>query len=220
MFIATSTVWPWRCRPPTRWNHNVTLSLGRSSYMKNLQGTLGLFHCIQRITKTLKKKHCNRFVAINGLLNCMYQYHATDYENLLQALKQGTLSTKHTDEDIADLKASRLFRQRYHKYLRKEIRPPNVMCSMLDDWFDQFQCKASNPETRLARGWYDPLTGETLFSSETKEAIRNAKLNAPYLQDWLPLHQMYLVIQPSPNSPHQPLSTSHPMANQALSPSI
>mgnify|MGYP000487924106 CR=1 FL=1 len=172
-------------------------------HKKTLTGRLGLFHYVQRITRTMKKKHPDHFVATNGLLQCIYQHNDGDYENLLRALKGGTLSKKHTDEDIADLKASKVFRQRCDKHLRKEIRPPHVISSMLDDWFDQYKCEVSNPNLRPARGRYDPLTGETLFSSETKEAIKNAKLNAPHLQDPLPLHQMYLVTQPNPNASHQ-----------------
>ena len=169
---------------------------------KKLEGRLGLFHFVQRITKTLKKKHVDHFVAINALLHCIYECQSADYENLLRALKEGTLSTKHTDEDIADLRASKVFRQRCDKHLRKVMRQPHVMCSMLDDWFHQFKCTASE-DSRPARGRYDPFNGETLFSSETKEAIKNAKVNAAHLQDPLPLHQMCLVIQPSPNSQHQ-----------------
>jgi len=89
-------------------------------FQKKLQGRLGLFHFIQRITRTLKKNHTDHFVAINALLTCIYQYNEQDYENLLRTLKEGSLSgsgKKYTDDDIAELKRSKLFRQRYDKYL-------------------------------------------------------------------------------------------------------
>ena len=72
---------------------------------------------------------------------------------------------------------------------------------MLDAWFERFKCSASDG-ARPAGGRRDPFTGETLFTAETKDAIRMAKVNAKYLQDPLPLDQMYSVIQPNPNSPH------------------
>jgi len=76
------------------------------------------------------------------------------------------------------------------------------MCSMLDDWFDRFKCTASEG-SRAARGRRDPRTGDTLFTSDTKDAIRLAKVNAKHLRDPLPLEQMYFVIQPNPNAEHQ-----------------
>jgi len=169
----------------------------------NLQGRLGLFHYIQRITRTLKKNHVDHYTAINSLLNCIYHCNVEDYENLLRALKEGTLSEKYTDEEIVELRATKVFKQRYDRYLRKEIRPPHVLCSMLDDWFNRFKCTASDPVgSRPADGRRDPITNETLFSADTKDAIKNGKEKASFLQDPLPLHQMHDVIEPSPNSPH------------------
>ena len=172
-------------------------------FQKEVIGRLGLFHFIQQITRTLKKRHVDHFVCVNALLNCIYQYHQDDYEKLLTALKSGTLgSTKYTDDEIADLKSTKVFRRRCDKYLRKEMRPPNVLCSMLDEWFDRFKCTTSD-STRPARGRLDPFTGETLFTSETKAAVLNCKEKASFVQDLLPFEQMYEAIGPSPNSTHQ-----------------
>ena len=114
---------------------------------KDLEGRLGLFHYIQRMTKTLKKKHVDHYTAITRLTNCIYHYNVTDYENLLKALKEGTLSgVKYSDSEINDLKNTRVFKQRYDKYLRKEIRPPHTMRNMLDDWFDAFKCTSSDEQ--------------------------------------------------------------------------
>ena len=54
-----------------------------------------------------------------------------------------------------------------------------------------------------AGGRKDPLTGDTLFTSETKGAIDECKKKATYLQDPLPLDQMYDIILPSQNASHQ-----------------
>ena len=171
---------------------------------KDLEGRLGLFHYTQRMTKTLKKKHVDHCVAITRLTNCIYHYNVHDYENLLKALREGTLSAKCTDSEINDLKNTRVFKQRYDKYLRKEIRPPHVMCAMLDDWFDAFKCTSSGSDpSRPARGRKDPVSGDTLFSADTKDAVTECKKKASYLQDPLPLKDMYDTIPPSPNSTHQ-----------------
>jgi len=168
-----------------------------------LQGCLCLFHYTQRITRTLKKNHIDHFRAVNSLLNCIYHYNDEDHENLLKTLKEGTLSTKHTDDEIVRLKATTVFKQRYDGYLRKEIRPANVMCSMMDDWFNQFKCSSSDPLAWPARGRKDPISGNTLFSVDTKNMVEECKKKSMYLQDPLPLDQMYDIIHPSPNAAHQ-----------------
>jgi len=143
---------------------------------KDLEGRLGLFHCVQRMTKTLKKRHIDDYLAISRLTNCIYNYHVADYDNLPKALKEGTLSgSKHSDSEINDMKNTRMFKQRCDKCLRKETRPAHIICNMLDDWFDSFKCSTSNQEPHPASGGKDPITGETLFSSETKEAVQECK---------------------------------------------
>jgi hypothetical protein len=99
------------------------------------------------------------------------------------------------------MKNTKYFRQRYSKYLQKEIRPPHVLCQLLDDWFVRFKCSASDG-SRDALGRLDPVSKQTLFTSETKDIVDNCKAKAMYLQDPLPLEEMYAVIMPNPNSPH------------------
>jgi hypothetical protein len=169
---------------------------------KNIEGRLGLFHFIQRIMRTLRKKHVDYFRAINGLLHAVYFYNAQDYERLLAALRAGTVGgTKYNDDDISYMKSTKTFRQRYDKYLRKEIRSPLVMRSMLDDWFDTYKCSSSGT-VRPALGRRDPMTQQTLFTEDTRNAWENCKEKVEYLQDPLPLEEMYFVIKPHPSSPH------------------
>ena len=168
-----------------------------------LVGRLGLFHYIQRLTRTIKKNHTDHSLAISALLNCIYQWHPPDYEALIIALKEGTLSTKYSEDEIREMRSTKAFRKRYGSYLRKEIRHPHIMGSMLDDWFDRFKCSSSTEYSRPAGGRRDPFTGETLFTAETKEAVRLGKVNAKCLQDPLPLKDMYHVVEPNPNSTHQ-----------------
>jgi hypothetical protein len=169
---------------------------------ENIQGRLGLFHFIQRIMRTLRKNHADYNQAINSLLNAVYVYNQDDYESLLCALKAGTVSnTKYDDDDIAYMKSTKTFRKRYDKYLRKEIRPPNSMRAKLDEWFDRFKCSTSS-QARPARGRLDPITQQSLFTEDTKGAWTNCKEKAEFLQDPLPLEEMYATILPHPDSPH------------------
>jgi hypothetical protein len=76
------------------------------------------------------------------------------------------------------------------------------MCQMLDDWFARFKCTASLDSNRPAMGRLDPQPKEPLFTVETKTALLNCKEKSHYLQDPLPLEQMYEVISPNPKSSH------------------
>jgi hypothetical protein len=173
-----------------------------SLLLPNLQGRLGLFHYQQRIVKTLRKRHIDYYRALNQLLDAIYFYNDEDYEKLLLVLKDGRLSgRKYSDTEISSLKMSKAFRQRYGKYLRKQIRAPESMRQRLDDWFATFKCSASDG-AREALGRRDPITNETLFTADTKDAVENCKEKVIYLQDPLPLDQMYYVIKPNPNSSH------------------
>jgi len=106
------------------------------------------------------------------LLNSMCFYNEEDYENLLIALKNGTLTGKnYIDEDISDLKSTKCFRQQYSRHLRKEIRSTNVIREGLEEWFVRFKCTASEGSLPAA-GRLDPISKEPLFTSETKAACR------------------------------------------------
>ena len=167
-----------------------------------VQGRLGLFHFVQRIMRTMRKRHIDYLQAVSQLLDAVYCYNANDYESLLQALKGGSLSgMEYTDLDIAALKSTRVYHQRYSKYLRKEIRPTETLREKLDDWWHRFKCSAS-PDSRPARGRLDPTTQLSLFTQETKDAMKNCRDKAQYLQDPLPLEEMYYAIKPNPNSAH------------------
>ena len=170
-----------------------------------IKGRLGLFHCVQRMMWTLRKRYVDYFRAINSLLNAVYFYNHEDYEALLRALKDGTLSnTKCTDDDIMfEMKSTKTFRDRCGKHLRKEMRPVHSLRAKLDEWFHRFKCSTSSgTEGRPALGRLDPMTQHPLFTSETKVAWTNCMEKAEHLQDPLPLTEMYDVILPNENSKH------------------
>jgi len=168
-----------------------------------VEGRLGLFHFIQRIKRTMRKNHVDYSEASTALLDAIYVYHSADFEAVIDALKKGQLGKKiHSDDDIAELRGTRLFQQRYGKYIRKIIRPLGTMIQLIDDWFVRFKVTASEG-SRPARGRLDPRTRQTLFKAETKSAVEECKKKAQYVCDPLPIDEMYFTIQPNPNSKHQ-----------------
>jgi hypothetical protein len=171
----------------------------------NIEGRLGLFHFEKRIISTLRRKHIDYMDALTDLLSALYVYSSEYYEKLLTALKEGTLSPsgkKYSSQEIADLKGTKLFWDRYSKYLRKDIREPQTMIQMLDDWFCKYKVNSSDP-SHPGRGRLDPIRGVSLFTSDTKDAVENCKLKAQYLTDPFPFQEMYDEIKPNPKCQHQ-----------------
>lgn len=171
-----------------------------------LEGRLGLFHYQKRIISTLRKKHVDYFDAVTDLLAALYAYCPEDYEKLLSVLKDGSLSRtgkKYSSREITDMKSSRVFRDRYSKYLRKQMHRHETIVQMLDDWFCRYKVTSSDPENHPAGGRLDPIRMQSLFTADTKSAVENCKEKACYLSDPLPLKEMYNEILPNPNSRHQ-----------------
>jgi len=81
-------------------------------------GRLGLFHFIQRILRTMRKRHADHHRALNQLLDAICVRNQHDCERLLQGLKAGTIGGRQrNDEDIACLKSTKMFRKRHGKHL-------------------------------------------------------------------------------------------------------
>jgi len=171
----------------------------------NVKGRLGLFHYEQRIIATMRKTHIDYFEAITDLLASLYVHCTDDYDRLLRALKNGTLSRtgrKHSSEEITDMKRTRVFRDRHSKHLRKKLHGEATVIQMLDDWFCWYKVTSSNG-SRPAQGRLDPNRLETLFTPDTKIAIENCKEKAQCIADPLPLEDMHHEVLPNPNSAHQ-----------------
>ena len=175
------------------------------SVCPGIEGRRGLFHYQKRIVSTLRKNHVDYNEAVTHLLAALYEHCSDDYERLLSALKNGTLSRtgkKYSSSEIADMKRTNTFRERYSKYLRKKLHQHETICQNLDDWFCRFKVTASEG-SRPAGGRLDPIRFEPLFTADTKQAIQNCKEKAMYISDPLPLQDMYDEILPNPNSSHQ-----------------
>ena len=171
-----------------------------------VEGRLGLFHYQKRIISTLKKTHIDYFDAITDLLAALYAYCPEDYEKLLSALKDGSLSRtgrKYSSVEITQMKGTKTFRDRHAKYLRKQMYEKQTIRQMLDDWFCKYKVTSSDPENRPAHGRLDPIRLIPLFTADTKSAVDCCKVNAEFLTDPMPLTDMYQTILPNPNSTHQ-----------------
>lgn len=169
-----------------------------------LQGRLGLFHFEKRILSTLKKKHVDFNAAVTDLLAALYQYYPPDYDRLLSALMDGSLSStgkSYSAREISEMKQTKQFRERYNQFLRKQMHPTSTMLLNLDDWFAKYKVVATEG-SRPAGGRLDPVHLCPLFTPETKEAVGNCKEKAQFLSDPLPIGEMYDCIQPNPNSRH------------------
>jgi len=176
----------------------------KDTYWKSLwpmiKGRLGLFHYEKRILRTLQKNHIDFISAKNDLLDAIYEFESSDYEKVLVALKDGSLGKKLDTAEIAALKSTKHFKDRYGKYLRKRIHKPNTMIQQLDDWFCKYKVTSSGG--RPAGGRLDPNRGIKLFTAETKSAVDNCKDKAIHLTDPLPIAEMYFQVPPNPNSKH------------------
>ena len=171
-----------------------------------VKGRLGLFHFIKRISGTLRKKHLDHNKSVSALLHCLHYHNDSDHNNLMLALKNGTLSStgaKLTDEDIDDSKGTMLFRVRHGKHLRKEIRSAEVIWHMLENWFNAYKCSSSDVQNRPAGGRLDPIAQQPPFAPETRDNWMSCKDKAEFLQDPLPLDEMCYTMPPNPNSSHQ-----------------
>jgi hypothetical protein len=161
---------------------------------EDFDGRLGLFHYIQRISRTLRKSHQDFGKAINKLLKCIYTYHDVDLANLIKALMAGTLGDyKWSEREVSEKLYTKEFRNKYQKYLRKIIRSKETIIIRLENWHVEFKCTAS-PGKPAARGRKDPVSNLPLFTSDTRKAVFNAKKNAGEIQDPLPIDEMYVAI--------------------------
>jgi len=58
------------------------------------EGRLGLFHCVQRMMRTMRKRHIDCSAAITILLDAVHLCHSDDFEAVVTALKKGFLGEK------------------------------------------------------------------------------------------------------------------------------
>jgi hypothetical protein len=156
----------------------------------HITGCLGIFDFMKRMVDTLRTNHIKCWEAIVALKDAIYRYDQTDYRNLLQSLKTGTMAQSkkcYTDnEEIKELRHSKKFEQRYAKHLRKILNSAPDISQRLIDWKETFKEQV------------DPRTGQKLFTSDTKSAVENQMTHAGNIQ--FPEIEMYRTVPPGPKS--------------------
>jgi hypothetical protein len=157
-----------------------------------ITGCLGIFHFMKRMVDTLRSSHYLYWDAIIALKDAIYQYEQDDYMNLLNSLKTGTMAKdKHcySDKEIKELRHSKKWKQRYAKYLRKRLHGALVIVQNILDFKKAYKEKL------------DPVSGLTLFTAETKDAIENQLKHCQHIQFPEGI-EMYRTIPPGPKSTH------------------
>jgi len=139
-------------------------------------------------------------------LQSIYCFHEKDYKALLVALQEGKLSLngrKYLIQEIEDMKVTSVFKNRYSKYLRKQVLPAATMEANLEQWFNCFKVTSSSTLPEVApQGRLDPQNGKCLFTPDTKGVLTEQLNHIEHIQDPLPTEAMYCEIRPSKFSRH------------------
>ena len=174
----------------------------------NVQGRLGLFHFMQRITKTLRQGHIDYHRALRDLSDAVYHWEPNSYAALISALKAGHLKKgsffhAYTDSEIDQLRMSPKFKENYAKWTMKVFHPAAVMRQNLMEWFNKYKVDASDPMNNPGAGRRDPKSLKTLFTVDTKPTLLQQLQHCERLQDVYPIEQMHVTIPPNPSSKHK-----------------
>ena len=163
-------------------------------------GKLGLWHFIDRITRTLRKNHINFPRAMKDLQLSIYSFNADDESRVIMSLKTGRLNgTEHTDEQVANMRNNySSWNQAYSKYIQKIVHPPASIAQNLTSWHIRYKVEAT-PGKPQGTGRLDPNTGYALFTADTRSAVDNAKSKAEYITD---PHLKYRAVQPPKTVKH------------------
>ena len=169
---------------------------------KFLVGALGLFHYMQRLTKTLRQGHVHYTKALADLSRSVYQYEKKCLAGLIRALSDGTMNgTTYSHSEIQDMLYTSRFKDRYERFLMKEVHDPCLIEHNLRNWFDSYKVDSSDP-SRPGKGIKDPRTGNKLFTPDTKEAVLNAIAHAKDIQCPVLLEKMHCKIEAPKGSRH------------------
>ena len=172
------------------WPHNN--SFWKGMFGISLVGRLGLFHLMKRITDTLNTACELYWETLAGLKSALYRYNENDEENLLLALKDGSLSQTNvglSNEQIQSLKLSKRWKQRYDRYLRKVLLAPETIKTKLDLWVKDNKNKLDS-------------NGRSVLSSATEKIVAEQMKKVQYIQD-VPGIDVYKLVNPGPRSKHK-----------------
>jgi hypothetical protein len=114
-----------------------------------------------------------------------------DEAAVMQALFDGTLNgTKMSWAKINELRGTARWNRNCAKCLKKNLCPLTMLVTNLDGWFVKFKVTASDGKAP-GQGQLNPANGQTLFTPETKVAVKEAKKKAQFVLDVLFLEEIY-----------------------------
>jgi hypothetical protein len=156
-------------------------------------GHLGLYHWLQRLSKTLRQRHPDYHKALRALSDCAYYFHPDDENSVVEALCSGTMNQggPMSDAAIVSLKRDGTFRKRYAQFMRKIFYKASRIKLNLTEWYANFKAKASKDSILPAGGVRSEIDGTSLFTPETMTAYQAALVSCDDLPDKIPFDKVY-----------------------------
>ena len=163
-------------------------------------GHLGLFHYLNRVTRTLRSDHPDFYPAIKGLKECVYQLDPSNQFAVVEALRTGAMNgRKHGSEEIMKLQQSKKWLAKYGKYMRKMVYSAELIRDKLDKWWVQFKINGS---TGKSGGKGKLHAGKGVFTVDSRDAYLSALKHAEYITDIIPYDELYNVFDPPRGAKH------------------
>jgi hypothetical protein len=107
-----------------------------------LEGRLGLFHLIKRVTETMNLRSALYWKALYEFKMCVYSYNGTDEAAVVRALVVGKLSSdgaKYSSGKIRTLRFSPRWKHKCEPYLRKEFNEDSLTKSNWENWLADWE---------------------------------------------------------------------------------
>jgi hypothetical protein len=158
---------------------------------QSLEAKLGLFHLLHRIVETLDPRSELYWQCLVALKNCIYSYYDGDEAKLITALKNGTFSRdgqKWTDQEIRDLRHSKIWNPKCGSYLRKLILQGSTIAHRLQLWIQR---------------WLSAIdfAGRPVFTQNTEKIALEQLKKVEHVAD-SSFMEHYEEIPPGPRSTH------------------
>ena len=150
---------------------------------------LGLFHFTKRITSTMRKEHCDFYIAVRSLSRCLYYEEQTDVDKVLEALRAGALAgpDPNSEEAIGEIRSGKTWKQ-FNQYIRTWMYAEGEIKVRMNKWFKEYTACV------------DPSTKFNLFTPETKPMFLRCYQRAVLITDALTREELYVEVLPSKGS--------------------
>ena len=81
--------------------------------------------------------------------DCIYNYNKDDWPALVGAVTNGLLGEKLSVDELTDMRFSKVFKQRYDKWLRKEFHSAEKIIKNLNDWLTAWIDVSDNSDRKV-----------------------------------------------------------------------